>query len=35
METYLKNNLHVLKERFDELKVNYEDITYKNTTKEI
>ena len=35
METYLKNNLHVLKERFEELNVNYEDITYRNTTKEI
>ena len=35
IETYLKNNLHVLKQRFEELKVDYEDITYKNTTKEI
>ena len=35
METYLKNNLHVLKQRFDELNVNYEDVTYKNTSKEI
>ena len=35
IETYLKNNLHVLKEKFEELKVNYEDITYKNTSKEI
>ena len=35
IETYLKNNLHVLKERFEELNVNYKEISYKNTTKEI
>lgn len=31
VETYLKNNLHILKEKFEELQVNYEDITYRNT----
>lgn len=34
IETYLKNNLHVLKERFEALNVDYEELTYKNTTKE-
>ena len=34
METYLKNNLHVLKERFEELNIDYKEISYKNTTKE-
>ena len=34
METYLKNNLHVLKERFDEINVKYDEITYRNTAKE-
>jgi hypothetical protein len=34
IETYLKNNLHVLKEKFEELNVNYKEISYKNTTKE-
>ena len=31
LETFLKNNLHVLKERFEELNVSYGDITYKKT----
>ena len=31
METYLKNNLHVLKERFVALKVEYDEITYSKT----
>jgi len=31
--TYLKNNLHILREKFDELQVNYEDITYRNTNE--
>ena len=35
IETYLKNNLHVLKERFNEINVKYDEITYRNTTKEI
>ena len=34
VETYLKNNLHILKEKFEELQVDYEDVTYKNTSKE-
>ncbi|MCD8377181.1 MAG: hypothetical protein LUB59_00150 [Candidatus Gastranaerophilales bacterium] len=33
VETYLKNHLHILKEKFEELNVNYGDITYRNTTK--
>ena len=33
VETYLKNHLHILKEKFEELNVNYDDITYKNTNK--
>jgi len=33
IETYLKNHLHILKEKFEELNVNYGEITYKNTTK--
>ena len=32
IETYLKNNLHILKQRFEELNVEYEDVTYKNTS---
>ncbi len=35
METHLKNNLHILKERFEALNVDYEDITIRNTNKEI
>lgn len=34
LETYLKNNLHVLKEKFEELNVSYKDITYKKTSIE-
>lgn len=34
METYLKNNLHVLKQRFEDLKVEYNEVSYRNTTKE-
>ena len=34
IETYLKNNIHVLKEKFDALHVKYDDVTYKNTNKE-
>ena len=34
METYLKNNLHVLKQRFEDLKVEYNEVNYRNTTKE-
>ena len=34
METYLKNNLHILKERFEELNVDYGEITYKKTSIE-
>ena len=34
METYLKNNLHVLKKRFEDLKVEYNEVSYRNTTKE-
>ena len=32
-ETYLKNHLHILKEKFEELNVSYGEITYKNTNK--
>ena len=34
VETYLKNNLHILKEKFEEIKVEHEEITYRNTNKE-
>ena len=34
VETYLKNNLHILKEKFEEIKVQHEEITYRNTSKE-
>lgn len=34
IETYLKNNLHLLKERFEELNVDYNELTYRNTNKE-
>lgn len=34
VETYLKNNLHILKEKFEELKVKHEEITYRNTNNE-
>jgi hypothetical protein len=33
IETYLKNNLHVLKEKFNELNLN-SDVSYKNTQTE-
>ena len=32
-ETYLKNHLHILKEKFEKLNVSYGEITYKNTNK--
>ena len=34
IETYLKNNLHLLKQRFEALRVNYGEVKYKNTEKE-
>ena len=34
IETYLKNNLHLLKQRFEALNVNYGEVKYKNTEKE-
>jgi len=34
IETYLKNNLHLLKQRFEALNVNYGEIKSKNTAKE-
>lgn len=34
LETYLKNNLHILKKRFEELNIDYKEIDYKNTKKE-
>ncbi|MCR5265798.1 MAG: hypothetical protein K6E29_04300 [Cyanobacteria bacterium RUI128] len=34
VETYLKNNLHILKEKFEEIKVEHEEITCRNTNKE-
>lgn len=34
IESYLKNNLHLLKQRFEALNVNYGEVKYKNTTKE-
>lgn len=33
-ETYLKNNIHLLKKKFEDLHVKYDEVTYKNTGKE-
>ena len=32
---YIKNHLHILKEKFEELNVSYGEITYKTQTNKI